>query len=132
MGGRTGRRCRDPVTATDYTFCLYDRQGLLLSAAAPARRLCDGKPCWSAKRDGFLYRDRKKGLDGLAQVKLQADGGGTATPTVIGSGPNLSLPSLPLVDRKLVAQLVAKGGVCFEDPLSAVRNDGRVVDAVID
>lgn len=122
----------DPLTATDYTFCLYDRQGLLLSAAAPAGRLCDGKPCWSTKRDGFLYRDRKKGLDGLAQVKLHADGGGTATLTVIGRGPNLSLPSLPLVDGKLVAQLVAEGGVCFEDPLLAVRNDGKVVEAVID
>jgi len=52
--------------------------------------------------------------------------------TVIGRGPNLSLPSLPLVDGKLVAQLVAEGGVCFEDALSAVRNDGKVVEAVID
>lgn len=46
--------------------------------------------------------------------------------------PNLSLPSPPLVDGKLVAQLVAEGGACFEGPLSAVQNHGRVVEAVID
>jgi 6-phosphogluconolactonase (cycloisomerase 2 family) len=122
----------DPLTATDYTFCLYDDQGLLLSAAAPAGRLCDGKPCWTARRDGFRYRDRDKGLDGLAEVTLAAEDDGHARITVVGRGPNLGLPSLPLADDTFVAQLVAGNGACFEGQLQAFRNDGKVVEAVFD
>src|SRR5262245_14418426 len=122
----------DPLTTTDYTFCLYDREGaLLLSAAAPAGRLCDGKPCWSAIRDGFRYRDRQKGLDGLTQVQLDADRNGDAKLTVTGKGPNLSLPALPLPDGQLVSQLVARDGLCVDALLQAVRNDSTVVEAVI-
>src|SRR5262245_14433099 len=123
----------DPLTVTDYTVCLYDREGgLLLSAAAPAGRLCDGKPCWSAVRNGFRYRDQQKGLHGLTQVKLDADRDGNAKLTVTGKGPNLPLPTPPLPDGQLLSQLVARDGLCVDVPLSTIRNDGTVVEAVID
>ena len=131
VGGHTGRRCRDPVTATDYTFCL--RPARPAAVGSRARRAALRRQALLEREAGRLpLQGPEEGPRRPRPGKLQADGGGTATPTVIGSGPNLSLPSLPLVDRKLVAQLVANGGVCFEDPLSAVRNDGRVVEAVID
>src|SRR5262249_37900761 len=63
----------DPLAVTDYTFCLYDQQGLLLSAAAPAGRFCGGDPCWSTIRGGLPYQDPDKGLDRLAQAKLPPD-----------------------------------------------------------
>jgi hypothetical protein len=64
----------------------------LLKATAPGGGTCDGKPCWKATKDTFMYRDRDRTPDGLSAVTFKSTLGKGTSITVKGKGPNLSLP----------------------------------------
>jgi hypothetical protein len=106
----------DPLTATDYTFCLYDSSAApqpLILAHAPAGGTCGTKPCWKAIKGGFKYQDKLFTPDGLQQVLLKS---GVATKTKIlvkGKGDDLPMPTLPLTAPVRV-QLKSESGVCWE------------------
>ncbi|MBY0397868.1 MAG: hypothetical protein K2X91_15555, partial [Thermoleophilia bacterium] len=117
----------DPVaTPTDYTLCVYDGDGEVVSSAyAPGGGTCDGKPCWKETGSGFKYRRRDISGSGLAsslQVILKAGAAGKAKIGVVEKGG--PVPALPLAEPARV-QLVNGAGACWEAGYAspALRND---------
>jgi cysteine-rich repeat protein len=104
----------NPVAETDYTLCVFDRQGgvdrLVLDAAAPKGGTCRGRACWKATRSGFQYRDRERTPDGLAAITLKK--GGRAEAVVAGQGATLALPALGLT-APVTVQLQGGPDSCF-------------------
>ncbi|MCC6763081.1 MAG: hypothetical protein IT293_00315, partial [Deltaproteobacteria bacterium] len=115
----------DPLTTTDYTFCVYDssaRPQPILLAHAPAGGTCGTKPCWKAIKGGFKYNDKLYTPDGLQQILLKS---GAATKTKIlvkGKGIDLPMPTLPLTTMVTV-QLKSESGVCWEARYSATQKN---------
>ncbi|MEB2284500.1 MAG: hypothetical protein B6D46_03135 [Polyangiaceae bacterium UTPRO1] len=115
----------DPLTATDYTLCVYDasaRPQPILFARAPAGGTCGKKPCWKAIKGGFKYNDKLYTPDGLQQLLLKS---GPATKTKIlvkGKGADLPMPALPLTTAVTV-QLKNAAGVCWEARYSAAQKN---------
>jgi hypothetical protein len=115
----------DPLTSTDYTFCIYDQsvapQPILL-AHAPAGGTCGTKPCWKAIKGGFKYDDKLLTPEGLQQVLLKS-GAATKTKIVVkGKGVDLPMPALPLTPTVTV-QLKSETGVCWEAKFSAPQKN---------
>jgi hypothetical protein len=119
----------DPVNgATSYRLCVYDE---VLSAPTPVMAMtappggtCAGKPCWVAKKTGFLYKDKNLTNDGLMQLKLTAGADGKAKIVVKGKGANLPVPApagpgLFAQDIVVTVQLVNSDGMCWEADFSA-------------
>ena len=108
----------DPLTATDYTLCIYDSSAASaadLFARAPAGGTCGTKPCWKTIKGGFKYNDKLFTPDGLQQVLLKS---GAATKTKIlvkGKGVDLPMPTLPLTPMVTV-QLKSESGVSLGRP----------------
>ncbi len=108
----------NPLATTDYTLCAFDvstpAPALLLKATAPGGGTCDGKPCWKAKKDTFVYRDRDQTPDGLSAVTLKSGLGKGTSITVKGKGPSLSLPpSFADVSDVLVQVQSNEVSVCY-------------------
>ena len=103
------------ATPTDYTLCVYDGGGNVVSSAhAPGGGSCDGKPCWKETGSGFKYRKRDLAGSGLVnslQVVLKAGAAGKAKIGVIEKGG--PVPTLPLAQPARV-QLVNGAGICWE------------------
>jgi len=115
----------DPVNGTtDYTLCLYDCPtcdvSLRLQVVAPAGGTCGGAgACWTSHgSDRVTYDDTAATPDGLTQIKVQAGEDGKAKAQVVGKGPNLHVPALPLT-APVTVQLHAGGGACWEGTFSA-------------
>jgi hypothetical protein len=119
----------DPVNgSTSYTLCIYDDGGPVMTLTAPPGGECSGKPCWAAKRTGFLYNDKDLTNDGLKQLKLTAGPAGKAKVSVKGKGQNLPMPALPFAQNPaVIVQLVNSDGMCWEADFSAPakRNDAQ-------
>ena len=91
----------DPLGTDAYTLCVYDAHGVVLDATAPAGGLCrNDRPCWTAKPQGFLYKDRDRTPDGLATLKLAS-----SQIAVIGRGPELGTGTLAGLASPLTVQL---------------------------
>ncbi len=105
----------NPLTAPDYTVCVFDQTGqsLAFTATAPAGGTCGGKPCWRAARGkGFTYRDRDGTPDGLTDVVLKSGKAGHALVSVAGRGAHLRLPAHGLA-APVEAEIRAGTGACF-------------------
>jgi len=121
----------DPLTTTSYTLCLYAGAdaAMVMEARAPAGGACATRRCW-VKRDGrrFKYIDRDQTPDGLARVVLRANPSRSrANLVVVGRGPRLEMPALPL-DLPVRAQLVqSDGSLCWESIYSSptLKNTSR-------
>jgi hypothetical protein len=113
----------DPTTATAYSLCVYDANGLVASAPAPAGGTCaGGKPCWSTGSTGANYS--QKTAIGSVKMSLTAGGPGhgkigvkakgfplAVVRPVNGGQPIQGVPFVP----PLVAQLVRQdSGGCWE------------------
>ncbi len=106
----------DPLTATDYTLCVYDTSAApqpILLAHAPAGGTCGTKPCWKAIKGGFKYNDKLFTPDGLQQVLLKSGPATKVKILVKGKGVDLPMPTLPLTPMVTV-QLKSESGVCWE------------------
>jgi hypothetical protein len=115
----------DPLTATDYTVCVYDasaRAQPILFARAPAGGTCGTKPCWKAIKGGFKYNDKLFDPDGLQQVQLKSGIATKAKIIVKGKGVDLPMPSLPLTTAVTV-QIKSENGVCWEAKYSAAQKN---------
>lgn len=126
----------DPTTATAYSFCVYDGvDALVIGVQIPAGGLCflNGyKTCWGVRKDGFAYKSRLPGsVDGATILKLKAGAANRSRMKLKAKGPNVVLPTLPLVQspKTVRAQLVNSNGVCWETSYSG-RPLSRLNDAV--
>jgi len=109
----------DPLTADDYTLCIYEAAGgqpsVLLSATAPAGGQCAGRGCWKAlSNKGFKYKDKELTPYGLDTIILKAGDHGKAKIIVKGKGAALGLPSPLDVDLPVTVQLQSTNGECWE------------------
>jgi len=119
----------NPVNGTtSYHLCVYDESAgvpaATMAMTAPPGGSCAGKPCWTAKKTGFLYKDKTLSNDGLMQLQLTAGAAGKAKIVVKGKGEGLPLPvpvgsALFAQDTALIVQLVNSDGMCWEADFSA-------------
>lgn len=112
-----------PLTTTSYALCVYagTTQAFVTGATAPAGGTCGTRPCWK-QRDGrrFKYIDRDETPDGLTRVVLRArPSKARANLVVVGRGPNLDMPMLPLTQPVLVQLTKSDGTECWEAEYSA-------------
>ncbi len=115
----------DPLTATDYTLCIYDQSAAdqpILLAHAPAGGTCGTKPCWKAIKGGFKYNDKLFTPDGLQQVLLKSGPATKAKILIKGKGDNLPMPTLPL-SPMVTVQLKNESGVCWEARYSTAQKN---------
>jgi hypothetical protein len=114
----------DPLSTSDYAFCLYDQDGgsdvLVYEGEARAAAMCGEKSCWVEKSAGYSFRDAKNlvGSTRLLSMKSSA----SATRLIFsGGGPALLAPTLPLVaDARVLAVLRnVETGTCWEASFSA-------------
>jgi hypothetical protein len=100
---------------------VYDQNGLVLSAQAPAGGTCDGKPCWKAtgSLSAYKYKDKELTPDGLLQVQLKQGSDGKAKIQVKGKGANLDDPDLASLVQPLTVQIANTNGLCWEAVYSA-------------
>ena len=105
----------EPLETSGYTLCLYDADGLVLHALAPAG---DG---WRAAGTGFRYAATETSAHGLSRVKLLENGRMKAV------GRDLALDASLPATLPLTAQLVrADAPECWKAtylPAGVKRND---------
>src|SRR5262249_53841656 len=93
--------------------CLYDNTGLLAIMSAPAGGDCGGKPCWTDKPTGYVYKNKAMTPHGIAQLQLSAGVDGKAKIQVKGKGSHLPMPPLASLVSPLTVQLRDAGGACW-------------------
>ncbi len=114
----------DPLSGTNYAFCVYDGTGsLVLGRVAPAGGRCGTKPCWRSIGAGFDYRDRELTPEGVARLTLKPPAGGVGRITLKATGDYLAMPALGGFVLPLRAQLQAGTGACWEATFSTPTDD---------
>ncbi len=119
----------DPLTTTDYAFCIYDEAAgtpsLWHASVIPAGGTCtNAKPCWKALRRGFKYDDRDTRADGIRSIKI-LEGDERARLDVKGKGEGLAWPTAIAAEQWLAqdpavtVQLVNSEGACWTTTFSA-------------
>ena len=106
----------DPVSGTNYRFCIYDgTSALLLRATIPAGGRCGVKACWKATPGVKLdYRDRELTPDGIARIAIQVGSTRPGKLSLKATGENLAMPALGAFALPLRVQLQADTGKCWE------------------
>jgi len=121
----------DPMAATDYWLCIYDR-----TAGVPTRIVTQKIPAgsrWSKMGNGHIYRDRKTTLGGISAVRLKQGGDGKAKIVVRGKGDKLQMPPLGLAQDPTVTAQLLNGSLCWEANYSThKRNDAAQFKARAD
>jgi len=126
-GETTATDLGDPTTTTRYDLCLYDgTAAVIASAAAAAGGTCSGRPCWTAKSQGFRYAQKSALPNGLTSIDLKSGAAGKARIVVKGKGTPLDLPALPIASLPLTLQLSNGAGRCWA---ATFANDVRDNDA---
>ena len=117
----------DPLTTSDYAFCLYDSNAgaweLVLEKAMPARASFKGAPRWKASGSGFRYIDGGKRYGPVDSMSMRSGVAGKARLSLKASGVALAPPALPLdQDPSVVAQMLnTQTGVCWEAVFSTAK-----------
>ena len=110
----------DPTDTVGYVLCVYDAGIRVSSTVLPAGGTCAGKPCWTPKKTGFLYKDKLLTPDGALVAKLKAGVAGKASISVSAKGANLETPDPTTFTGPVRVQLQrADAGICFEAVYSA-------------
>ncbi len=102
------------VSGASYKLCVYDDDGLLMSADAPAGGTCGSKPCWKSTKKGFTYIDRDRTPSGIQKLILQGGADGQAKINLKGGGATLDDPVLPVNALPVTVQLKNTDGVCWD------------------
>jgi hypothetical protein len=105
-----------PLTSSAFALCLYDANGVVLAASAPAGGLCGTKPCWRESGSGFGYK--RAGANGLLQISLKAGASGKAKIGVKARGDAFTMPALGAMTPPLEVQL-RNAGACWSATYSA-------------
>ncbi len=108
----------NPVTeAPEYAFCLYDSgvgEQPSFQVTVEAQGVCNDDPCWKEKTTSFRYKNKSGNAAGVAEVKFEAGPDREARLKFKAKGVNLVVPSLPLPDGTITAQLAADNGTTIE------------------
>lgn len=96
----------DPTVSADYAFCVYDQNGAIAEVTVPAAGTCGDKPCWSAKRTRFAFKDRAGANAGIQAMSVKASAVGKSAAAVKGKGLNLPDATLGSFALPVTAQLV--------------------------
>jgi hypothetical protein len=109
----------NPLATSDYSLCMYNGAGTLISAAtAPAGGLCgigtSLRACWRETARGFRYKDKALTPSGIQKVILTSGLSGKAKILVKGKGSLLDLPTLPVTSLPVRVQLNNSDGICWE------------------
>jgi hypothetical protein len=113
----------DPTATADYTLCVYDANGFLLGARAPADAIK-----WTAfDSQGYKYIDATRTPTGIRRVFVGADAtADRAKASVYGRGNNLPDPPLGNLPLPVTAQLYnEQTGICLEgvyDTVDVIKN----------
>jgi hypothetical protein len=114
----------DPVNTDAYRLCIYDADGLVRLATAPAGGLCDGDPCWTASGPissptGFRYRDKDLTPEGVSSITIKS--GTFPKPKIIWKGKGELLDDAPLaLTPPVIAQVInTTDATCFTQTFGA-------------
>ena len=122
----------DPLTTSDYAFCVYDQTGsvptLVMEKAALAAGQCKNKPCWKASSGGYRYGDGRRDHGAIRGVKIRADEEGRARIKLKAVGPTLGPPVMPLSqDTAVEVQLHnVETGVCWSATYSTADDNSSL------
>lgn len=113
----------NPLTTTDYVFCVYDREAgawaLRSEAQIPAGGTCSEQPCWTAtggpETSRVYYQDDTGARGaGIRNLEIRAGEAGASSIRLKGKGEALKVPALPMAQSPHVAaQLVNREGECW-------------------
>ncbi len=118
-----------PTVGTEHAFCVYDAgETLIMTAQVGSGGMCDGSPCWAVTADGYRFRDRVAGQDGITAIVLKAGTGLGGRIVVRGKGAGLDMPPAFPLSQPVTAQLVNSDGECWEAVYSAppIKSDGSM------
>jgi cysteine-rich repeat protein len=107
-----------PNTSTSLTLCVFDRNGLKVSATAPAGGTCSGRQCWREVPLGYRYADADGTPDGLSKIQAKAGSSGQGRLVVRGRGPLLDMPPLGLTPPVTVRLRRGDDAGCWESTYS--------------
>lgn len=107
-----------PLSTTDYALCLYDANGLVLDATAPAGG------AWQGGLHGFKYKSKSGFPDGVTQIQIRTGADGKAKILVQAKGVSLGMPALEALVQPLRVQLLSGDGSCWEATYSAPPRKG--------
>jgi hypothetical protein len=108
----------DPLASDEFTFCLYDGGGTLLTeATVDPGGTCGAKPCWKALgtppgAKGYRYKNGDSNDEGAQKLIAKPGQPGKAKAIFKGRGANLAMPAIP-VSLPLTAQLASTTGRCW-------------------
>jgi len=100
-----------PLGADGFALCLY-APTLFTEAFVPSGGVCDGKPCWKAINNGFLFKDKAAANGGVKKLLVKAGDAGKAKLVVKAKGASLPTPPLPLT-LPATMQLHGTSGTCW-------------------
>lgn len=114
----------NPAEVTDLSLCVFDEEGLVVSATAPSGGECGGKACWKAREKKVTYADPELTPDGVRKLMLRGGDAGKARIRAQGRGDDLDLP-LHALSGEVTVRLQRSGGpACWEARFpEADRND---------
>lgn len=107
----------DPLVTDSFDLCVYDDDGFVTGATAPAGAVCKkGKPCWKEISAGFKYKNPSKAPSGMLSLLLKSsDTPGKSKATAVAKGENLVMPGLLDLAGDIRVQVVNHGtGLCLE------------------
>ena len=99
---------------------------MIWDGVAPGATTCrNEKPCWRAKRSGFLYTDRATTRRGIKKVDLKAGDEGKARLSFQAKGIEVDLPARALQGVITVQLHASDGGapLCWEASYSTPRKN---------
>lgn len=107
-----------PETSTPLSMCVYDGDGNVIHADAPASGTCAGSPCWrmDVARGKAEYRDDEPTPEGFARMKAKSGDAGRGKILVDGRGTNLRLADDDVLALPVRARLLRGDGMpgCWE------------------
>jgi len=120
----------DPSDRAGYALCVYDADG----SNRVAQVIIPSSPtAWKAIPDGFKFKDKALLHDGT-KVALIKEKATVAIAKLMGRGPNVPSPALPLTASLTVQMVNSETGLCWDaqfDSASIKRNDGVQVKAKV-
>lgn len=119
-----------PFLTRSYALCVYDDDGLALTASVAGDQLCSGVPCWSLVRTtGIKFKDKTGASSGLTTISGKGSTTAKSKISLKAKGANTPDPTLPLtVTGGVTAQFInSDSGVCFTSSFSGAgirKNQG--------